>query len=533
MRITTIGSLVLGATLLTGCPPGEDCPNGLIEELHPTCGCENPDFAANPLCAEDPCPDGFVAADDPVCNCEEFPEASECVVDTPDTIAEARGLTPTLEQASAWDENIFQPGDRDMYSVTQTPGNFYFAWANRPGNEADGSASGGTPDTVIRMYTGDGTEIAVNDDMPFRLEETDAGMWWQASSADPVYVEVLEWADWRNDEGDNESAVGGDEYQYRILVLESDSIEIIGDNDTPAECLAGEGSSFNAAGLSSDQITMVYGNGFIDAPGDVDYFQLGFEGFTGLPEGSELMCQFGFWPGQPTSLQPQLDLYWEDCSPTADDDGDCDGEGDDIYLLGSTNDPDFTPPGLFLGEDAGIMGVIPDGRFYAAVSSAAGESGVGHAYTLMYTCYNTTNFFKETEVGSEDPLQAGLVALNNPNDPGTYFGRFYGNFNPGGEFTDDFDAYAVVDGLGAGRFLDVEVESETAGATTGDLTMKLWRNEGGGNFTELTSVTGPDPVIEDYALTADDIALVVTLESDGTVQDLSTGYYGLVVVTAE
>lgn len=527
-----IGALVLGMTLLAGCGGGEDCPNGLISEDDPTCGCDA--FPENPLCVEDPCPDGFVSPDDPVCNCDEFPDAAECAVDTSDEISQARELSPTLEQSATWDETIFQAGDRDMYAVTQQTGQWYFAWANRPGTEADGSATGGTPDTVIRMYTADGTEIAVNDDMPYRYENTDAGMWWQATSDDPVYVEVLEWADWRQDEGDDQTPTGGEQYAYQIVVLQTDLEERVGDNDTIEECFAGSEPSFGAARLSTETRTMVFGNGEIEEAGDVDVFELGFEGFTGLPEDSELMCQFGFWPDQPSNLSPRLRLFWEDCSPVDDmDAGDCDGTGDDIYLLGETTTPDLTPTGRFLSEDPGVFGVIPDGRLYAEVSSADGGSGVDQYYTLMYGCFNTTNFLKENETGSTDPRDAAIAPLSNPNSPDVYFGRFYGNFRPTGEFTDDFDAWAIVDGLGDGRFLDVEIESELVGSTTGDITMTLWRNEGGGDFTELQSVTGPDPEILDYPLTSDDVALVVTLETDGSVQDYSTGYYGLVVVTPD
>lgn len=522
----------LSAAVLMGCPSGDECPNGVVSADDPTCGCAA--FPNDPFCQDDPCPDGYDADNAECDDCNDFPNDPACqLVDTPDTIAEARTITPTFGEAVDWTETIFEPGDRDMYSIGQSVGNWYFVWANRPGTEPDGSPSGGNPDTVVRMYTGDGTEIATNDDMPFRYENTDAGMWWQATSDDPVFVEVLEWADWRNDLGESETPIGGDQVSYQLVVVETDLAETVGANNTMEECFAGTESSFGALGLSAQN--MVFGNGLIDSGTDVDYFQLGFEGFTSLPEDSELLCQFGFWPEQPSDLTPLVRLYWEDCTPGADDDGDCDGTGDDVYLLGESEEPDFTPTGIFLSEDPAVTGVISDGRYYVEVSSATGEGGPGHYYTLLYSCYNTTNFQEENETASVDANDATIVPLDNPNSPDFYFGRFYGDFVPksGALSADDFDAFAITDGLGDGRYLTVEIESADAGSLTGDITMTLWRNNGGGDFVELTSITGPDPQLVDYELTGDDLALVVTLQTDGSVQDFSTGYYGLAFTSAD
>ena len=455
---------------------------------------------------------------------------TEAASDAGDTIEDAYAVAPTFGEFLSITDAISEGGDRDFFQLAQQQGNWYFVFANRPGDDGAGGPAGGEPDTVVRLYNGEGELLSTNDDMPFRLENTDGGMWWQATSNDPMYVEVLEWTDWRAELGDDWSPEGGQSWLYDLIVFETDSEELVGENDTIQECFAGTAGSLDAIGLTQSQ-AMWFGNGLIDSPEDVDVFELGAEGFTGLPEDSDLLCQFGFWPDQPSDLSPRVRLYWEDCEPTEDDDGDCDGQGDDIYLLGESEEADLTPTGRFLSEDPAVMAAIPDGRFYVEVSSATGEGGPGHFYTLTYSCFITSNFQQETETGSVDPTEADIVPLDNPNDAQYFFGRFYGNFN--GETTDDFDAFALVDGLGDGKYVNVILESAKTGATTGDITMTLWRNEGGGNFTELTSVTGPDPEIVDYQIGADDFALVVTLQTDGSQQGLSTNYWGLATVYPE
>ena len=211
-----------------------------------------------------------------------------------------------------------------------------------------------------------------------------------------------------------------------------------------------------------------------------------------------------------------------------------------MHLLAESTEADMTPTGIFLSEDAAVQGVTTQGRYYVEVSDTAGGSGVDHFYTLTYGCYTASaNWLGDPEPAdfgtSTDPSAAELVpfTVSTTSENFFAFGRFYGDFDRADSNVDDYDAFAIADHLEAGRYVNVELESAAAGATTGDVTLTLYHNQGGGNYVELVSDTGPDPKISNYQLQAGQLALLVTVTSDGTEQGRSTGYYGLALVTAD
>jgi hypothetical protein len=176
----------------------------------------------------------------------------------------------------------------------------------------------------------------------------------------------------------------------------------------------------------------------------------------------------------------------------------------------------------------------PGGQFYASIQDTAGNSGPGHFYNLMASCYNTTFFDQEIESDSLDPALNTPVAMEeSTNTAGFYFGRFIGYFEPFDlerSKTDDFDAYAVEQGLGTGKFVNVYVDGGTAGGLAGELTVTLWRSTGGAPV-QLAQAVGVDADIQNYELTAQDTTLVVTVESDGVAQGRGAHYQALVTVS--
>jgi len=431
-------------------------------------------------------------------------------------------------------QTIGTAGDRDFFAIDALAGDWYVAWADRPGVEQDGTAGGGTPDTVIKLYNEQGAVIATNDDMPYRAQNTDAGMVWQAKENGRVYVEVIEWADWAG-----ESPSGGPSYQYDMRIWQGDFGEVATSNDTILDSFGysdANGNDFQQLSIGwSDVERTSFFSGFIDTTTDVDVFELGTDDFSLDSPDDPLLCQFGGWPDQPTELNPKLDVFWENCTPGAEDDGDCDGQGDDIILVGSyEGDLSLTPPGANLPEDSAVQAAIVGGRYYVQVSDANGEGGAGYSYTVLYSCYGMDNWVREIETNSTDPGQSTFAELTqsaNEDFPNFYFGRIHGDFRATeGEGSDVFDTWAVVDQLDDEDFVNVEIEAGEAGSLAGEITLKLWRNEGGGVYTELASDTGTDPSIVNYQIGPDDITLAVTLEVDGSVQGYGTQYFGFISV---
>lgn len=427
----------------------------------------------------------------------------------PDTIDEACEAVLTTGEYTQLNEAIETAGDRDFWSIEAKQGNWYILWAERRGIDP------GSPDTVLRVYGEDKTMIAENDDMPYRMKDTDAAHLFQAVADETLYIEVLEWSDWADD-----GAVGDPSYTYRMSIFEGDIQENLADNDSADAVSASEDPSWSLFPFSDSW--PYWGAGVIDPAGDVDFYPVDF-----LSEDS--LCQFGFWPDSPSLINPQLDVYWEDCTPATDTDpGDCDGLG--VELLATTNTPETTPTGTFLSEDAGITAYIPRGAYYAKVSDVDGMGGVGYFYNLMASCYLTDWFEKELEDGNNTPLSNTPVSMDeSASVAGRYFGTFFGERQVLSEGTDDMDTFKISNALGSGKYMTVNLEAANVGSIVGDIKMTFWEQTGD-TYKELATVTSDNPQIRDHVL-ANEVAVYVTLEYQGSYSGLASQYFGTVIVS--
>jgi hypothetical protein len=458
---------------------------------------------------DDPCGTGDDYCDD---NADSFDE-DDCNDPCPEagnTIETACDFTTALGEWRYDDDAIQSAGDRDFWKFNTLAGNWYIVWAERRGVDP------GAPDTVLRVYDSNKTEIAENDDMPYRMKDTDAAHLFQAVNDETIYIETLEWSDWAED-----GAIGDPSYVYRMGVFEGEIVEVNPDNDTFADAVNFDGGQWYSFPFKDPW--PYWAPGVIETPGDVDVYPIDF-----LSEDS--LCQFGTWPDSPTLLNAKLNVYWEDCIPRSDtDDGDCDGEG--AVLIASTTDAETRPVGTFFSEDAGVTAYIPSGAYYAEIEDADGMGGNGYFYNLMSSCYLTDFFEKEFEDGNNSPVSNTPVTMDESSTvAGRFFGTFHGSRQALTSGTDDMDTFKVSSSLGNGRYMTVNLEAENVGSIVGDIKMTFWY-EAAGEYIEMTSVTGRDPQIRDYQLSNKETAVYVTLEYPGSYSGPASQYFGTIITS--
>ena len=512
-----IWSVLLATALLTACNGDEPAPcvdndqDGFYTDdgvcVDTVYDCDDFDADINPRAIDDTCDD--VDEDcDPTTSVPGSDECFECT-EAGDTLEDACEIELVDSTWVYHDDAIQEAGDRDFLTIEAEAGTWYILWAERRGTDP------GSPDTVLRVYDGQGTEIAENDDMPYRMKDTDAAHMFQAVRDETIGIEVLEWSDWAED-----GPVGDSSYVYRTGIWSGPIDEANENNDTAVDVAAYEDGG-QWQGMPFKEGWPYWAPGVIDPAGDVDVYPVDF-----LSEDS--LCQFGFWPDSPSLLSPKLDVYWEDCTPSSDTDpGDCDGLG--LELIASTTSPETTPTGTFISEDAGVTAYIPSGAYYAEVSDTDGAGGVGYFYNLMTSCYLTDWFEHELEDGNNSRLSNTPVTMDDTNGDGRYFGTFFGQRQVLSEGSDDMDTYRVANALGNGKYFTVNLEAENVGSLVGDLKMTFWEKVGD-NFNELATVTSDNPRIRDYQL-ANETAIYVTIEPQGDYQGLASQYFGTVIIS--
>ena len=164
------------------------------------------------------------------------------------------------------EETIGSSGDRDFFAIPMEAGTqvAIASYAYAFSGETE-------PDTVIRLYDEAGNMIWENDDMPYRIYETDSAMFFEATYSGYYYLEVLEWGDWAGEGGS-----GGPSFEYELVAAEMDTYETEPINDDPAkvsEYIDPEAGvyAYVADPFASEE-TMFMGD--ISKPGDVDYYPL-------------------------------------------------------------------------------------------------------------------------------------------------------------------------------------------------------------------------------------------------------------------
>jgi hypothetical protein len=414
-----------------------------------------------------------------------------------DTIDEATPTTREADGSISVDERIGEPGDRDFFAIDVTQGEILWVFSL-----AYYLTEVATPDTVVRLYDPSGNLVAENDDMPFRLAETDSAVYFQATEDGTWYVEVLEWSDWSPL---SEGPLGGSEFEYTLAVFPTTELDPEPDNNTVEGVLAylegEEAYVYVGDPLGTGQPLM---QADMDDASDVDLYVLDVEESADY---DDLYYAASFWPGALGALSPEVRVFdadgntlsWTD-SPT--------------YSVDRSNF--YNGLGFLYGADHGTFAHLEPGTYFIEVKDSAGASGVGTYYTGVIGGYYTTS--APWEGGDRD----NDVVVVGPSLEMTEFssgGGFYGGAGGRIEDSETLDAWRIagsdVGGLD-GKYLTLHVSSEAIGY---GLDARVTVYDSGGTVVLAEATTndfdsGADPSIVDLELGDDSSVIVVVTAED-------------------
>ncbi|MCK6504389.1 PPC domain-containing protein [Myxococcota bacterium] len=405
------------------------------------------------------------------------------------------------------DEVIAEEGDRDFFKMSLGAGQSIavgtIAYA------ADGDME---PDTVLRLYDSAGTLLATNDDMPFRLQETDSALYFQAPTDGDYYFEVLEWGDW-----DGSGGNGGDSYEYTLIAYEVVQLDPEPDNDDFASVVA-----YTKAGNY-----VYYGNGWtedgslpyqffgdMDAAGDTDLFPIDW---TLKEEDERVWCQYSVWPTWLGDFQPSFALYDGDGNMVAQNDS-------PVYSL----DRYYYYDGAVMMADQGVvfgeMGEVGGGQtYYLEVSDLGGMSGVGTFYPGLMECYTwNTEVVTVEDIDTDNNLPALSrdVLMNESSDGTAWYGYMVGGINAMGIPADELDSWRISSaGTGGsldGKILNIVLQSKGVGQFL-DAAITVYEDDGTTVLTSASSNTfddNGDPAIESFEIDSDTASIYVVVEAE-------------------
>lgn len=404
------------------------------------------------------------------------------------------------------EEVIGEAGDRDFYKISLGAGEMVavgtLAYAN------DGDAE---PDTVLRLYDSAGTLLATNDDMPFRLQETDSALYFQATTDADYYLEVLEWSDW-DGTGD---AAGGESYEYTLVAYLLPELDPEPDNDEAVDI---------DAWVDSNGSIPMYGNGWtddgelpyqffgdMDSATDRDLYPASFD----TKDGSRVWCQFSLWPTTLGTLDPAFALYDSDGNVVAAND-------EPSYNL----DRYYYYDGAVIFADQGaVFGMADEQSYYLSVSDEGGNQGVGTFYPGLMECYSWNTevvTVEEVDVDNNVPTLSSDIIMNESTDGTAWYGYVAGGFDEMAMPEDELDALrissATTGGSLDGKILNIVVQSVGIGQYA-DSAITVYASDG---TTVLASEStngfdgNADAAIENLELEGAGSAIYVAIENEGS-----------------
>lgn len=400
------------------------------------------------------------------------------------------------------DDKIDPAGDRDFFKMTlgqgQTIGVGTIAYA------ATGET---TPDTVLRLYDSAGNLLATNDDMPYRIQETDSALYFQADSDGVYYLEVLEWSDW----ADGYDAAGGSAYDYSLIAYEPSQLDAEPENNegpSMEKWLKTKGNYQYYGNFWSEDGTPAMMFGDMDEAGDVDIFPVTAD----TKDGSPLYCSYSAWPTWYPTLQPVFAMYNSSMDLVAYNDSPQFGVDRVSELGGFTYDE-----GLYFKMQSGDT-------YYMEVSDLAGASGVGTFYAALTQCFTFTDIVtvEDVDVDNNLPTQStDILMTESSSTAGYYYGYVSGEFTVGANPADTLDAWRITAGTTGGsldgKLLNVVVQAQTLG-TMADTAITLYASDGS---TVLATASGNsfddsgDPAIENLTLDGAGAAVYIAIEAEG------------------
>ena len=459
---------------------------------------------------------------------EDTGEDTDPVVEAPDAgDSRDEAMAVEFDQDEGYfavDDGLINPaGDRDFYAFQGVAGQGYGFWA-----QSYYFYEEVLTDTVLRIWDETGTEpLFTNDDMPFRMWETDSAIFFEPTVDGTYYVEILDWSDWLDDEY---AAEGGSDKEYALMGFLMDSTEVE-PNDTPEDVESwwvdadDDGSKDVGvfAGSFADGYASFHGN--MEFSGDNDLFPLEFD-----DDGAASWCQFGTWPDS-SNMQAEFTLYNEYMEPVA-----------------QSTDTDVKPQ-WFGFYDAGITYRIPEegGVFYLGVADVDENQGAGTFYSGMNVCwtYNADPdnpgatlepFEEETNDSAGEPNELGFNESDNTEN--YYYAWLYGNLeeqDPGDWlWVKDSD---VGDSL-EGKYLNVHIASATLGSLLDpEVTVYSFDPTNGTTAELATAVAAEAGADHDYEvvdlLLGDESQLVIEISGDSAPIDEANNWIALVTVYDE
>lgn len=390
------------------------------------------------------------------------------------------------------EEIIGEAGDRDFFALELDSGTALavasYAYALTGSTE---------PDTVIRLYDESGTLLYENDDMPFRIFETDSALFFEATYTGTYYVEVLEWSDWA---ADSDGATGGADFEYVLSGVLLDPYEdepINNDPDDVAEHVAQDGVyAFVGDPFTGGDYTMLMAD--ISSEGDVDYFPWEVPEPTDTPYNG-LFYSLNFF-GQPLgNLDPIVSIV------------DADGN-----VLAQTSEPFYGTDRLnFYGRgfayDYGAMAYLTPGQYFFKVENAdPAVYGDGTFYAGIITGFYDSFAPFENDQDQNQITNGAPLEL----DPDNFYVTVSNSLGIDGDMLDSW-AINVGSVPKSDKYVDIFVIAEQYGSLL-DAKVTVYAGDGSTVLAEFGSNDfdgGADPELKGLEVTEDDIFVVV--EPDG------------------
>jgi len=396
---------------------------------------------------------------------------------------------------------INPPGDRDFYAIRLEAGEPYALSTIAYDDQRDLVVL----DTVLRLYDADGNFISENDDMPFRLRETDSGIWYMPKTTGTYYVEVLEYGDWAG-----ERANGGSNYTYTLVAghLEltehegmNDSIEEVDANTTISDTAASEDPAFYGGIFSSADVSFL---GSFQTAGDVDLFPRFYEierrGQPGYTPEPYFFLSAALWENY--GGNPRMSLL---------------NEAGDVLASSTDLLPDARTAITFILDSAILVKVDEGSRYYIKMENEDGTATSQEFYVGSFVNYlPTAATLEEAEGSNDDQVTADLtVPRRSTATDGLYFIGIWGALPTGDDADwfkldkDDVDTFED-------KYISVVVQALTVGSA---LDPKVKLVDASGNVLAEATVdaedaTVGDPTIVDFNIDVTTNVFVV-VEADG------------------
>jgi len=454
------------------------------------------------------------------------------LVDAGDNRDDAMAVEFDADDGYFIEDGLINPaGDRDFYAFEGTAGQAYLFWAQSYYFYEEVLA-----DTVMRIWDETGAEpLATNDDMPFRMWETDSALFFEPITDGTYYVEILDWSDWLDDDY---PAEGGSDMEYSLVgslagVTENEPNDTDSDVASWPEETGVYGGVFDGGGTAY--------TGIMDYQGDTDLYPMTFDS----DDGKARWCVFGLYP-ESYNITPEFTLYDDTMSPVA-----------------QTEDCDIKPQSMYFDDGAIAYRFPENGTWYLGVTDMDEGEGTGTYYPGLFSCWSFNDdpdnpgetlepYETETNDSYMEPNAMRFTETTNADFPGYYYATLMGNLeeqDPGDWlWVRDSDVRPPVDPANPndpatsasldGKYLNVEVATAAHGSLLdAEVTVYAYDPVAGTTAELATAVASEDGASHDLQvrdlLLGDDAQLLIEIAGSSYSVDAANTWIAQVTVYTE